>query len=102
VNTSEHTKTTIDGGRNGGQNHSLAKRIGGETNAQHGNGPIDEAATGRLLKVGNDESSDSVAHLGYLGLGAGLLIMCLTYRVRIDERVLAMFDLCPQQTSNFP
>jgi hypothetical protein len=21
--------------------------------------------------------------------------MCLTYRVRIDERVLAMFDLCP-------
>ena len=31
VNTSEHTKTTMDGGRNGGQNHSLAKRIGGET-----------------------------------------------------------------------
>jgi hypothetical protein len=31
VNTSEHTKTTIDGGRNGGQNHSLTKRIGGET-----------------------------------------------------------------------
>jgi hypothetical protein len=27
VNTSEHTKTTMDGGRNGGQNHSLAKRI---------------------------------------------------------------------------
>jgi hypothetical protein len=26
VNTSEHTKTTMDGGRNGGQNHSLAKR----------------------------------------------------------------------------
>ena len=30
VNTSEHTKTAIDGGRNGGQNHSLAKRIGWE------------------------------------------------------------------------
>jgi hypothetical protein len=29
VNTSEHTKTTINGGQNGGQNHSLAKRIGG-------------------------------------------------------------------------
>jgi hypothetical protein len=26
VNT-KHTKTTMDGGRNGGQNHSLAKRI---------------------------------------------------------------------------
>jgi hypothetical protein len=29
VNTSEHTKTAMDGGRNGGQNHSLAKPIGG-------------------------------------------------------------------------
>jgi hypothetical protein len=27
VNTCEHTKTTIDGGRNGGRNHSLAKRM---------------------------------------------------------------------------
>ena len=27
MNNSEHTKTTMDGGRNGGQNHSLAKRI---------------------------------------------------------------------------
>jgi hypothetical protein len=28
VNTSEHTKTTMNGGQNGGQNHSLAKQIG--------------------------------------------------------------------------
>ena len=27
MNTSEHTKTTMNGGRDGGQNHSLAKRI---------------------------------------------------------------------------
>ena len=31
MNASEHTETTMDAGRNGGQNHSLAKRIGGET-----------------------------------------------------------------------
>ncbi len=37
MNTSEHTKTTMDGGRNGGQNHRLAKRIGGESAA----GPLD-------------------------------------------------------------
>ena len=45
--------------------------------------------------VGNDESLNSVAHLAQLGLGAGSLIMCLTYRECIDERVLAMFDLLP-------
>ena len=29
MNTSEHTKTTMNGGRNGSQDHSLAKRIRG-------------------------------------------------------------------------
>ena len=36
MNTSEHTKTTMDGGRNGGQNHSLTKRIGGEAEINNG------------------------------------------------------------------
>ena len=39
---------------------------------------------------------------GLAPLGAGSLIMCLTYRVRIGERVLAMFDLCPQTSAACP
>jgi hypothetical protein len=31
MNTSKHTKTIMDGGRNDRQNYSLAKRIGVET-----------------------------------------------------------------------
>ena len=63
MNTSEHTKTTIDGGRNGGQDHSLTKRIGGETKIRAAMLRLDAAFKAHLGSTMSELGSRRVAQL---------------------------------------